>query len=53
MKRPLILLLFAVVTAGACDRSGGNAVPADGALPIIDPDDTLPVQPDTQRVPPR
>jgi hypothetical protein len=53
MKR-IRVALVALLAATACgDRSGADTVPAAGDLPINIADDTMAVQPDTQRVPPR
>jgi hypothetical protein len=50
----ICVALSALLAVTACgDRSGADTVPAAGELPMNIADDTMAVQPDTQRVPPR
>jgi hypothetical protein len=53
MKATAVLLICLLAATACGDRSGADTVPAAGDLPINIADDTMAVQPDTQRVPPR
>jgi hypothetical protein len=53
MERIRVGLLALLALTGCGERSGADTVPAAGELPINISDDTMAVQPDTQRVPPR